>query len=422
MRQAHPQSPYLKGPPAVAPIRAALAMVLVLVPALPGRPIQAQVSNGDRGCEVCHGELELLRQHSPSLEEAMALMADRGTLAASAHSAFTCSDCHTGYSSYPHPAGGESRSRSCASCHEEQETEWVSGVHAEVMDESTGATCSDCHGTHDVATLEALTNDPGQIELLNTRCQACHESSRLPEWDPHAESTPCSGCHGSHAIHQVDDPTSSVTLRSQGETCGACHEEAAPGWLEGAHGQAALGHVPHDAEESQPVEEHGDHREPPGCTGCHSAHGTNPVESDEFALGISAVCEGCHHEYAHSYLDSYHGQATSLGSRAAATCTSCHGAHGVFPASDPRSAVHEGNLLETCRTCHPNAGPSFAGFAPHADHNDRERFPQVYWSFRFMTALLIGVFAVFGLHTALWLNRLVIGEPKRSQGKGEEDQ
>ena len=79
---------------------------------------------------------------------------------------------------------------------------------------------------------------------------------------------------------------------------------------------------------------------------------------------------------------------------------------GISPRSDPRSNVSEANLRATCRTCHETATAGFAKFQPHADHNDRERYPYVYWSYHLMTVLLLGTFTVFGVHTALWLARL----------------
>jgi hypothetical protein len=67
--------------------------------------------------------------------------------------------------------------------------------------------------------------------------------------------------------------------------------------------------------------------------------------------------------------------------------------------------VSEERLLDTCRACHEGATAGFAGFQPHADHRDRARYPHVYWSYHLMTLLLIGVFTVFGVHSALWLGR-----------------
>jgi len=117
-------------------------------------------------------------------------------------------------------------------------------------------------------------------------------------------------------------------------------------------------------------------------------------------------CSHCHEPYAESFADSYHGQASTLGSSVVATCSDCHGSHGIYPASDPRSTVSDAHRLETCRKCHQQATAGFALFQPHADHNDRAKYPYVYWSYHLMTTLLIGVFLVFGAHTALWVARL----------------
>jgi cytochrome b subunit of formate dehydrogenase len=146
--------------------------------------------------------------------------------------------------------------------------------------------------------------------------------------------------------------------------------------------------------------------EPPSCTGCHGAHGILARSDTLFEATMVERCSHCHEHYAESFYDSYHGQASGLGSEDAATCQDCHGSHGVLGAEDPNSMVGEAHLLETCQSCHPEATAGFALFQPHADHNDREQYPYVYWSYHLMTALLIGVFTVFGAHTVLWLLRL----------------
>jgi hypothetical protein len=139
----------------------------------------------------------------------------------------------------------------------------------------------------------------------------------------------------------------------------------------------------------------------------------------EFGIEITARCAHCHESYRESWADSYHGQAATLGSPVVATCAKCHGAHGIYPRSDPRSTVSEGKLLGTCQGCHAGATAGFTAFQPHADHNDRERYPFVYWSYHLMTTLLLGVFLVFGAHTFLWLVRLgfdaLRGTPRSAQ-------
>jgi len=146
------------------------------------------------------------------------------------------------------------------------------------------------------------------------------------------------------------------------------------------------------------------------------------VPSDPgFGAEITERCAHCHEPYRESWADSYHGQASTLGSETVATCSDCHGSHGVYPSADARSMVSEGNLLGTCQTCHAEATAGFTRFQPHADHNDKERYPFVYWSYHLMTALLIGTFSVFGIHTVLWLARLGIDALRGTPHGGHHD-
>jgi hypothetical protein len=128
------------------------------------------------------------------------------------------------------------------------------------------------------------------------------------------------------------------------------------------------------------------------------------------------VCGHCHEHALETFDDSYHGQANALGSVAVASCSDCHGTHGIYGADDPRSMVHEANLVESCGQCHEASRAAFVLYQPHADHNDKENYPLVYWSYRLMTALLVGVFSVFGLHSALWIVRLTLDSLRASKG------
>jgi cytochrome b subunit of formate dehydrogenase len=47
----------------------------------------------------------------------------------------------------------------------------------------------------------------------------------------------------------------------------------------------------------------------------------------------------------------------------------------------------------------------FTKFQVHGDPSNREKYPVLWWTYVLMTALLVGVFAVFWVHTLLWLLR-----------------
>jgi len=375
-------------------MRAGIAHVLlVVVLSCPvAQPLAAQLS-----CDACHAELEFLRQRVPTLGDAYRLRVSNADIKVSAHEGTACSDCHTGFRRFPHPVATETAA--CASCHDEAQASWGAGIHA--IDDN--ADCASCHGVHDVRTVDDLSTPDG-IDGMRSSCGACHFEPRIPEDDPHAESVSCSACHGAHDTRPASDPESWVHVINQVRTCGACHDTVSAIWADDAH--AAAVSILQEPGGGRPYRAGGS--APPACSSCHGSHGMLTARSQEPGGGISARCASCHEEHAETFADSYHGQASELGAEAVATCYDCHSGHGVYPSHDVRSTTSDGRLVDTCRGCHENATAGFAQFQPHADHNDRERYPQVYWSYRLMTGLLVGVFIFFGLHSALWLARSAI--------------
>jgi len=113
---------------------------------------------------------------------------------------------------------------------------------------------------------------------------------------------------------------------------------------------------------------------------CVDCHGGDPNETDKVrakapATGfkgkpsgqsVIAVCTRCHSDatlmrkYAPKqrvdqgaeYATSVHGQQLAKGDTKVATCTSCHGAHGVRLVSDAKSPVYPVNVAATCTQCH----------------------------------------------------------------------
>ncbi len=117
---------------------------------------------------------------------------------------------------------------------------------------------------------------------------------------------------------------------------------------------------------------------------CHHCHGGDPtlgIETGSMAdaksrargfigrpanRSIAALCASCHSkpEYMRTYnpqarvdqhseyLTSVHGKKNQAGDTQAATCTSCHGAHGVLSSKNPTSPVYATNVAQTCAACH----------------------------------------------------------------------
>jgi hypothetical protein len=117
---------------------------------------------------------------------------------------------------------------------------------------------------------------------------------------------------------------------------------------------------------------------------CADCHGGNPEAYDDedeamwdnptFKGAISRrdqpeICGSCHsdpqfmRQYSASvqtdqvdqYWTSQHGKDLLNGNEKVATCTNCHGVHGIYPVKDPRSSVYPLNVPSTCAQCHNDA-------------------------------------------------------------------
>lgn len=382
-----------------------LALSLLAVPA----PGVAQALSGS-GCDRCHGELEFLRQHAPDLQGALRMRVTEGDILASAHRDNTCTDCHRGFTRWPHPSA--SSTESCASCHQDAEEAWQGSVHG--RPDELGAEpvdCVSCHSIHHVADAEAVREGPEML-AMNARCVDCHETSGLPEWDPHADSVGCASCHSHHATLDVDDPNAQVAPRSQGETCGACHEDQQAAASQDVHGRSLAERAPLSLATLELLAPDG----PATCTSCHGSHGMRGAGDPDTPQEIQDRCSGCHQEYSERYYGTYHGKATALGSHIVATCSNCHSSHEILPASEPGSWVHADRLVQTCGECHAESRAAFVLYDSHPDPMDPDRNAPLFFSFVFMNALLFGVLVVFGLHTLLWWIRILIDQRK---GGGE---
>lgn len=104
----------------------------------------------------------------------------------------TCTDCHVGHD-LPDPKGPEGRLPQpdrCGGCHTDLNRAYGFSMHGELtrLGYVEAATCSDCHGAHDIQPQ----SDPRSRVALENRaqtCGACHAniSTNLLTFDPHAD-------------------------------------------------------------------------------------------------------------------------------------------------------------------------------------------------------------------------------------------
>jgi cytochrome b subunit of formate dehydrogenase/nitrate reductase cytochrome c-type subunit len=136
------------------------------------------------------------------------------------------------------------------------------------------------------------------------------------------------------------------------------------------------------------------------CAQCHS----NPTIQAKFKLPDVTM----------SYLQSFHGKATQLGSQETANCIDCHvgqmqNVHVMKAHSDPSAPTNAAHLADTCRTskCHRQAGQQISTAAVHLDVS-RDRGPEYFIAVAFVV-LIVLTFGPSLILTVLKMAQIVIG-------------
>jgi cytochrome b subunit of formate dehydrogenase len=337
--------------------------------------------------------------------------------AKSVHGKLQCIDCHVGIADIPHE--DKLPPAQCASCHQKEARAYANSIHgmSHTMGASGAATCISCHGYHEIVPVGQFDSPVFKFNLTQT-CAKCHSNRKLTEeyriGSPQAPvdyadsihgqallkmglivAPSCNDCHGVHDIKRSVDQSSRTNHRNIANTCGQCHVG-----IEGIYNKSVHGMLLAKGDRRGPV-----------CSDCHSAHQIATPASVGFKAQSDLVCGRCHQDRLARYRDTYHGKAMALGrpnvASDVAACYDCHGHHDVFPVKDPRSHLSKERIVATCQQCHPGVDARFTAYRPHADPLDGVNYPLLHKMYLGMTALLIGVFAFFGLHTALWLVRSV---------------
>ncbi len=355
-------------------LRRSIKIVLLLVLASFS---QAQEIN----CSECHEDVEFT---------------------SAAHPDVICLDCHTNVTLEHEGDDLEplTNENSCAECH----GKILRGLGRSVHDE--GVSCNDCHGEpHVIHLADDLASAVSPVNQIR-QCGACHDTpaSLIDGYltSEHGKALllsglinapSCSDCHGSHRILAVASNGAPAAHENSPEMCGSCHLLLLEKWkTQSVHGQNWL------AGEEGPV-----------CIDCHATHEIADPTTAVSRLASADNCGGCHEEYLTTFRDGFHGKANDLGFVSGATCADCHTPHANLPADNPLSSVNSANLVATCSQCHDDVTESLVSYDPHNDPTNPDDNYVVYIVWIFMTGLLIGVFAFFGVHDVLWLQRSLVG-------------
>ena len=279
---------------------------------------------------------------------------------ASAHGKRQCVECHKDITAVPHEK--KPLKVSCVSCHQD--------LWSKVQAEGKAAE----HPRLGVV-----------VQQIDRHMKSIHAQPNRE--DQSFTNATCYDCHNAHYVYPPGTPGRAEWRRNIPNVCGNCHAKEKHEYMQSVHGDEVMWKNNANAAI---------------CSDCHTTHDIQRTDLTTTRLAITKNCGGCHKENFRSYTDTYHGQVSTLGYGYTAKCFDCHASHTIQRVTDPASRVHPDNRLATCSECHVAATAGFLTFKPHANTHDFQKYPYMWVTSKFMIALLLGVFAFFWAHSALW--------------------
>ena len=282
----------------------------------------------------------------------------------SVHGKRQCQECHRDITEIPHKPG-VTHKVSCVQCHE-----------------SLWETAKKENKTREFARLGVV------VEQIEKYMHSIH--ARPSREDQSRTNATCYNCHDAHYVYPKGSDARKEWRLEIPNACGKCHAKERELYATSVHGKLVL-------EKRIPVAAI--------CSDCHTTHDVEDPSRDSTRLVIIKNCGNCHADSLKTYTGTYHGQVSTLGYAHTAKCFDCHGSHVIQRVEDSKSSVHPDNRLRTCQKCHKDATAGFVSFLPHGNTQDYDRYPTMFVASKFMIGLLLGTFAFFWTHGALWFYR-----------------
>jgi formate dehydrogenase gamma subunit len=341
------------------------------------------------GCKTCHGTHEIFSTN------------DERSLTNRFHVSGTCASCHKkigeeflvsahGVALVP----GGIRSPSCVDCHGAHNIAPIESSESPMSRANEIKVCLGCH-LDDPEIIKKVGISAGFIAAYKTSVHGMAVASG------NQMAASCSDCHGSHDLKKASDPSSRVNRWIIVETCARCHSDIAKIYNESIHGKAhrkGIAAAPTCTD----------------CHGEHQIYAPNDPRSRVAPGNISGqVCATCHNSVQlnekyglpsdrfNSFSDSYHGLASRAGSVEVANCASCHGSHNIKPSSDPTSTINKDNLAATCGRCHPGANSNFAKGSVHLINRPGSEGGILNWIRNAYIILIVTIIGSMFLHNLL---------------------
>jgi cytochrome b subunit of formate dehydrogenase len=328
----------------------------------PGGAEQAAAGADNSMCLACHGNEGFAMPGADGQMRSLHVIREK--FEASAHGKQLCVGCHKDITGIPHQKNGRIKV-GCVQCHE-----------------NLWAAAQKDNRTRDAEKL-------GMVKLqIDRYMKSIHARPNME--DQSRTNATCYNCHDAHYVYPQGSSVRAEWRLNIPNVCGKCHSGQLAAYSTSVHGKEVL----QKANPKAAI-----------CSDCHTTHDVESPAMDSTRLIITRNCGNCHADSLKSYTQTYHGQVNTLGYAYTAKCFDCHGSHTIQRVSDPASAVHPDNRLQTCRKCHQAASAGFVTFEPHATTHDYDRYPYMWIASKFMITLIIGVFLFFWTHSALWFYR-----------------
>ena len=324
----------------------------------------ARDKNGNEaaGCIDCHGNHILDDPKNP------------GNSTVKANLMETCGKCHgdevNKFKNSAHGkaylSGKNKDAPSCTKCHGEHNISSIVSNEKFTKIKQTDL-CLNCHKDSEV-NIGRIKGD--KKEKIADYKNSFHYKA-LQEGN--TKSASCSDCHGAHEMDKADVSTSKVFNKNVMFTCGesGCHEKEKYDYMGSIH-QVGLQAGKNDA---------------PTCNNCHGNHVILAKNDEKNLIsnskGIVQICSDCHNsstitarneiqrDRVDTYNESIHGIFIEMGNTRAANCVSCHKNHNIRKEDDPQSTINPANVRNTCGQtgCHPDAStnPKFVMGKVHLD-------------------------------------------------------
>jgi cytochrome b subunit of formate dehydrogenase len=190
-------------------------------------------------CAGCHADEKVVRDYGMApaqfIQNFRSSAHGKGMYDAGLSISATCSDCHGAHDvkAKSDPAAMISHSKlpqTCSKCHDGILNDFAKSTHGQLWQsgDTRGPNCATCHNSHNI---RSTTLAGFQKEMLN-QCAGCHaEQTETYRETFHGKATnlgmmtaaKCSDCHTAHSNLPASDPNSTVAPANIVATCSRCH-------------------------------------------------------------------------------------------------------------------------------------------------------------------------------------------------------